>query len=435
MSRTHLACATIATIAACFLCLNRAASASEPWADAPLPQELTLAWCLERAVDANPTLARARALAEASAHRAGAAGALDDPRFAYEASNLPIGDFDFESTPLSGHQLGLRQKIPFPGLLSSRKDAARYGAEAARLIALDQRRMIEGAVERAWSELAFAQQALAITDRNLALLRQLVATTEARYRVGSGLQQDVIRSQLERTLLQQERLRRVEARERAESALVALLDLPSATRLPPTAALALMVDTPDLDALLGALESESPRFQSAREQLEEARTQVRVAELEGLPDVDLGLGYRIRRSVPGDPVEGDDFLSAGVTLRLPVDRSKWRAHVAQRRSTLHGAEAELRRVRAELGNEVRMAHAELVRAASEETLVDTGLLPQARQSLAASRSAYEVGRIEFLSLLDSQVRLLEAELRLARARADKRRAFTALEMISGRKLR
>ena len=57
------------------------------------------------------------------------------------------------------------------------------------------------------------------------------------------------------------------------------------------------------------------------------------------------------------------------------------------------------------------------------------------QSLEASRSAYKVGRIEFLSLLDSQVRLLGAELRLVRAQADKRRAFAALETASGEKLR
>ena len=55
--------------------------------------------------------------------------------------------------------------------------------------------------------------------------------------------------------------------------------------------------------------------------------------------------------------------------------------------------------------------------------------------LEASRSAYTVGRIEFLSLLDSQVRLLGAELRLVRARADKRVAFAALESASGEKLR
>ena len=76
-----------------------------------------------------------------------------------------------------------------------------------------------------------------------------------------------------------------------------------------------------------------------------------------------------------------------------------------------------------------------MRASSEEALLETGLVPQARQSLASSRSAYKVGRIEFLSLLDSQVRLLGAELRLARARADKRLAFASLEAAAGEKLR
>jgi outer membrane protein TolC len=46
-----------------------------------------------------------------------------------------------------------------------------------------------------------------------------------------------------------------------------------------------------------------------------------------------------------------------------------------------------------------------------------------------------VGRIDFLSLLNSQVRLLDAELRLTRARADKRLAFAALEAAAGEKLR
>ena len=68
-------------------------------------------------------------------------------------------------------------------------------------------------------------------------------------------------------------------------------------------------------------------------------------------------------------------------------------------------------------------------------MLETGLVPQAQQSLESSRSAYEVGRIGFLSLLDSQVRLLGAELQLARARADKRHAFAALESAAGEKLR
>jgi outer membrane protein TolC len=392
-------------------------------AEEPLPAELTLEWCLERASAANPALAKAAASASAAAHRIRPAGALDDPRIAYDASNVPTGDFDFNSTPLSGHQFGLRQKLPFPGLLSNRENAAKRSSEASHLLVEDRRLVIDGAVESAWSELAFAQQALDITDRNIELLRQLAATAESRYRVGSGLQQDVLRAQVELTALLEERLRRVEAISRTSAHLIALLDLPPETELPRTATLASTTPVPPLAPLMSALEQSSARLRAAEKRVEEARLRIRVTELEGLPDLDLGIGYRVRANVQGDPVEGDDF------------RSKWRAKVSERKALLRRAEAELRGMKAHLGSQTRSAHAELVRASSEEALLETGLVPQARQSLEASRSAYKVGRIEFLALLDSQVRLLGAELRLVRARADKRRAFAALETASGEKLR
>ena len=416
-----------------FMASPSAASAIAPSPE--IPEPVTLAWCLERAREANPDLERAAAIASAARQRITPAGALEDPRVAYEASNIPTGDFDFDSTPLSGHQLGLRQRLPFPGLLSNREDAARRQAEASELLVDDQRFLLDGAVEMAWAELSFSQRALDITNRNLSLLRQLSATAESRYRVGSGLQQDVLRAQVELTALLQEQLRRKEAIERAEVQLVELLDLPAETHFPRTDELRLAVDQPMLEPLLGALDERSARLAAARKNVEAAKARIRAAQIEGLPEFDLGIGYRIRQSVPGDSVDGDDFVSAGVTIRLPINRSKWRARVSEQRAHLRRSEADLRAARAALVSRTRLAHAELTRASSEEALLETGLVPQARQSLESSRSAYEVGRIDFLSLLDSQVRLLDAELRLVRARTDKRRAFAALEAAAGEKLR
>jgi outer membrane protein TolC len=400
-----------------------------------IPSPLELDWCLERARSSNPGLAHAQADADAAHYRVDSAGRLEDPRFAYEASNIPTGAFDFGSTPLSGHQFGLRQKLPVPGLLANQKTAARRGALAFRLLVEDQWVWIEGAVESAWAELGFAQQARRLTTRNIALLRQFTDTAEARYRVGRGLQQDVLRSQVELTALLQERLRRDEAISRAEAELVAILDLPPETTLPEIADLELSTEPPPLSPLLVTLDERSARLRAARSRVDEARSQVRVAELKGYPDFDFGVGYRVRERVAGDPVGGDDFVSAGVTLRLPINRSKWRARVAEKRALVRRAQASLRADRSRLVSTTRQAHAEVTRASAEAALMETGLVPQARQSLASSRSGYEVGRIDFLSLLDSQVRLLDAELRLARARADKRRAFAMLESAAGEKLR
>jgi outer membrane protein TolC len=402
---------------------------------ATIPDPLPLDWCLAKANESNPDIAAEAAGAEAASHRIRPAGSLEDPRLGYAAVNLPVGEWNFDSTPMSGNQFDLRQKLPFPGLLSSRKAAARAGAEAAAETLADRKKTVAAEAERRWAALAFAQRALHITDANLDLLRQLTAVAEAKYRVGTGLQQDVIRAQVQLTVLLEERLRRVAAIHTAEGRLAALLDLPPGSAFPPTTDLKDSSALPALDPLLEGLPVTSPLLRALSKQVEEAERSQRAVELEGYPDVDVLLGYRIRSSAPGDPVAGQDFFTGGLSVRLPVDRGKWRARASERAALVRRAQANYRSALAQLGDAVRTAHADLERADAQAALLATGLIPQARQSLASSRSGYQVDKVDFLSLIDSQTRLLDAELSLVRATADRRAAFAALEGAVGEELR
>jgi len=400
-----------------------------------VPTPLTLEWCLERAREANPSLDRAAAAESAARSRIAPAGALEDPRFSYEVSNVPTGDFDLSSTPLSGQQLGLKQKLPFPGVLGNREAAARSAADAAQWQAENRQFRVAALVEQAWANFAFARRALVITDQNIEFLRQLTRIAETKYSVGTGLQQDVLRAQVELTRLLSERLTRVSTATRAESGLAALLDLPPDLELPETETLKEESPLPVLGDLLSRVEEQSPLLKQLSEKIEEAEHLQRVAQFEGYPDFDLGIGYRVRENVPGDSVDGDDFVSAGVTIRLPMNRRKWRARIAERESMTRGARAEYRDARARIMNVLRSRFASLERADSEVDLIGAGLIPQARQSLDSTRSGYEVDKVDFLDLIDSQVRLLDAELRLERAWADRRAAFAAVEAELGEKLR
>ncbi len=399
------------------------------------PDPLPLSWCLERARTTNPSLDIARSAAEAASTRVYPAGALPDPRFRYELSNIPTGDWDLDSTPLSGQQLGLNQHLPFPGLLGRRRDAAESAAEASKEELGDESRQVEAAVERAWVELGFAQRALDVTRENVGLLRQLAKIAEAKYRVGEGLQQDVIRAQVALTELLDEELRRESAIRSAEAGLANLLDLRFENSLPRTTSPHEPAPLPNMAALLDDLEKTSPRLRALAQRVDEAEHRKRVAELEGYPDFDLGVGYRIRQKARGDPVNGDDFVGASVTIRLPIDRHKWSEHVAEQGALLRRSQAEYRMFRSALRDRLRSSYAELERADREIELLEGGLVPQARQSLDSSRSGYSVDKVDFLSLIDSQVRLLNAQLRLERAIADRRSAFAAVEATVGASLR
>ena len=318
------------------------------------PNPLTISWCLQRAAAANASIAALRADSDAARERIIPAGALDDPRFRYEASNIPTGDWDFGSTPLSGHQLGLHLKIPFPGMLSNRRGAARAGAEAAVFSLEEKRRRVAGAVESGWAQLGFAQRALEITERNVELLRRLTRIAEAKYRVGTGLQQDVLRAQVELTALLEQRLRREAEIARAAATLGALLDLPLETELPKTTELDDPSGLPALESLLVDLDERSPELRAQAARVEAARRQHVAAKFEGYPDFDFNVGYRIRQKVRGDPVNGDDFAAAGVTIRLPVNRARWNAQVAERDALWRREKAALRGARANIRAELEL---------------------------------------------------------------------------------
>ncbi len=408
-------------------------SAWEARAEPPNP--LTLAWCLAEAERGNPNIAVEQAEADAAAHRVGPAGALEDPRIQYEAVNVPVGDFNFSSTPMSGNQIRLAQRFPFPGVLGNRKRAARAGADAAISALDDRQRLVAAAVEHVFAQLGFAQRALEITDRNIDLIRHLTRIAETKYEVGRGLQQDVLRAQVELSRLLDERLSRERDLTQAEARLNALLDRPPGSRLTRTADLREEAALPDLAPLLDNLEETSPSLRALSAKIEEAERLKKAARREGFPDFDLGLGYRFRQASLSDPVDGDDFVGASITLRLPLNRGKWREIVAEKSAMVRRAKAAYRAKRAALHARVRSSFAELERAEGQVTLLETGLVPQARQSLESSRIGYEVDKVDFLSLVNSQIRLLDAELKLNRAVADRRMAFAALEAASGEKLR
>src|SRR5437868_10667061 len=99
---------------------------------------------------------------------------------------------------------GASQDIPYPGKRQLRARVAEHEADSMEAQTDSVRRMVVGNLKMVYFKLAYIQQTLGVLQKRDDLLSQVQQAAEARYRVGQGNQQDVLKAQLQHTKILQE---------------------------------------------------------------------------------------------------------------------------------------------------------------------------------------------------------------------------------------
>jgi cobalt-zinc-cadmium efflux system outer membrane protein len=363
------------------------------------------------ALEANPSLAVLKSRVEIFRAKSVYAGAPPDPILRFDVVNVPTRSFDLGRTPMSGKQVSLQQSLPFPGSLRAREIAADNATSAANSRLGDLKAHVTHLVKDTYYDLAFFNQAIQITSENEALTQSILGRTLARYEVGSGGQHDVLRARVGLTLLGNQLTGFRTSRRLAQIRMNRLLGRS------PDSPLALKAGFEVHDAAVSA----EHHFHTANENngvLQELTHTIgqwesleRAEKKRALPSFTFHVTYRQRNAVPGDPVNGEDFLSAGVGLNLPIFRGrKQLARAAEARANADWAEAKLEEERHNVASEIERILAEMELHNSEHNLFTEEILPQTEQALLSVRSAYEADRVDFSALLNAQSTWLDAKL-------------------------
>ena len=98
------------------------------------------------------------------------------------------------------------------------------------------------------------------------------------------------------------------------------------------------------------------------------------------------------------------------------------------------ARADLAAMRAETRARVGEVSASLVRARDLARLYRTTVLPQAEAAVGSALSAYRVGTVDFMTLLDDRMTVNRYRQELHTLDADEGKAWAELEMLVGRAL-
>lgn len=375
---------------------------------------LTLGRALEIALANNSEVAGLRAGADAMLTMPSQAAALPDPMLSISAMNVPTDTFDLDQEPMTQVQLALSQSFPFPGKRKLREQAVEYEAQAALALFSDRQTVLTGQVRAAWWRLMSLDRSLEIVDQNQALMRDFVEIAETKYKVGSGLQQDVLLAQLELSRLLDRELRLRGMRRAAQADLNAMLDRPADWQisLPAAPENRSLPDLPSEAQLLRQAGEDRALIDVQRDLVNAARKKLDLARKDRYPDIRLGVGYGMRNGF--DAMRGtdrSDLLSVMLSINVPIySGSKQSKAIEQRTHEVsrqkHALASALRSVQASISTNL----AGYLAARDQIVLLDTAIIPQAQQTVASMLAGYQVNEVDFLNLINTQITLYNAQI-------------------------
>ncbi len=394
---------------------------------------LSLADAVATATAGNPGLAEMQVRADAMAAVPSQVGALPDPTVSLNALNLPTDTFSLDQEPMTQMQIGIEQSLPFPGKLELKERAAEFDADAAASNVDESRLRLVHNVKQTWWQIFYLDRALDIVSRSQDLLRQFVQIAQIKYKVGEGLQQDVLLAQVELSKLLDRQIELQGLRLQQIARLNALLDWPANTPLVLPAQVGedraeLLVE----QQLYTHAEASRPLLKQRRQEIEAARTRRDFARRDRYPDFKLGAAYGFRQGENPDGSSRPDLATfrLGVSLPLYAGRKQDKA-VDQRTSELLQKQYALQDAFSKVKAEITAALADYQRANEQVKLFETGIIPQARQSVASMLSGYQVNKVDFLNLVRAQITLYNYETQYWRAFSDARQALASLTAAVG----
>lgn len=404
------------------------AALAHPLVDAQIAKEsstepiVAIDELVEELLKNNPAIRAGQFRVDAAAKRPSRMSTLPEPKLSvsnfgvgHPFSNLADSDFAY-------YGFGFSQEIPYPGKLALAGEEARREVEAERqmyrTVVLD----LTAQLKIAYYDWFGATKAIAVTQKNRDLLQRLERIARARYSVGKGLQPDVLKAQVEESSLAQQlevlalRKATLEARIRSLLNSERVLGRPADVRLSPL--------TSPLDEVLAALDAQSPRLKSKQAMIDGRAVAIERSKKEYRPD--FGVSFQWLKN--GAPFR--DYYVATAEVKVPL--YFWR----RQRLGVEESVARFRETRQEYLSDrqelVFQAKDLYLTAKTSERLLALyrdGIIPQSALSLESAFSAYEVGTVDFLTLMNNFMTVLTYEMQYYEELAKHGQALARLEAL------
>jgi cobalt-zinc-cadmium efflux system outer membrane protein len=408
------------------------ATADDAGARRQSESSVALRYLVEQALERNPEIQSMARSFDMMRARIPQAKALPEPmlEYGYMGNINPIPPFDIQKgDPSSARMLSFSQELPFPGKLGLKSQMAATEAESEWWNYEQTRLNVVAEVKDAYFDLFYLTKALETVTKNKDLLGKFAKIAEARYSVGKGIQQDVLKAQVEisklieqSTMLEQ---RRDTAIARINSLLYRNPEFPvgNPEEIKPQSLPQTLTELNQLSL------ANYPTLKMQRRKIDREQLGVRLAEKNFYPDFNVKFTYQNRSDIP-------EMYGVSIGVKIPLYFwQKQRPAVAEAAASKAAEQKRLENLTTLLFFKLKDKYLAATTAQKLVSLYGTTIIPQSSLSLESAIASYEVGKVDFLTLLDNIVTLLNYELSYYEQLSNVEKAVASMEPLVGVGLR
>ena len=421
---------------------------------------LNLEQLIQEALKANPEISALQQKRNAMWQRPPQEKSWDDPELAFGVANLNTDNFKFNEIDMTMKQIAISQNIPMPGITSLKEKMAIQEAKSSDRLLDDGKLKLIRDVKTSYYDLYINYTHMQTAEKNKDLMAKFAEIAQKKYEVGKGLQQDILKAQVEQSKFI-ERLIELEQKKKSYIAeLNRLLNRDPAAPLDGVPVVAKRTVAINEAELRNMALAQNPVLQSLQNVIAKNEADYKLSKKQYFPSINVTAMYGQREGyreaggilpgavlnengttsdalvkVPGQSFDRPDVFSFFVGFKIPLwFKNKQDKKVAETFHQMEEAKAQYAAVKNEIAYKIHDHVAKAQRSASLIQLYQTGIIPQATQSLNSALSAYEVGSVDFLALIDAQITLCNFETQSSELLADYEKELSDLEVVVGKRL-
>ena len=356
----------------------------------------------------------------------------DDPKLRFGAQAVPIDTFNLDQEPMTQLVLGYQQNFPRGDSLKNKTDMMKANASTEGSKVELRKRQVILAVKKSWYEVWYRQNAISVIESNRKVFEEMLNINQDFYASGRASQQSVVQAELDISLVD-DKLQTMQSELLvAQEALVKWLGVND-----------VKFDYAEIDdsgytikslPALQSLITQHPKLKQAQDNLNMQRSALALEEDKYSAQWGLDLRYGNRQGERADGSDLPDFMTAMVTVDLPVfTEEKQDRHVASSKSKVQSARYQLIDTQREILKKLKQTHARLLKFRQRLKLYSEKINSQAKQNTEVAMRGYQSGVVDFLTLSKAQVTEFNTRLAELKLKYQFRLSKSNLEFFVGNK--